>query len=92
MVAIAWHLSLINIDTRQDENIKDQSALMLQVVAIYHMAPQDNTFMNFSNALYIIKTLASKVLVLHHLPCIQLWIFQGSVEELPAITKWNAFL
>ena len=35
MVAIAWHLNLINIDTRQDENIKDQSALMLQVVAVY---------------------------------------------------------
>ena len=28
---------------------------MLQEVAIYHMAPQDNTFMSFSNTLYIIK-------------------------------------
>ena len=40
----------------------------------------DNIFVNFGNALRIIKILASKTLCVLQLA---VWIFQGSVEELP---------
>ena len=59
----------------------------------YCMAPnfRDNIFVNFDIALRVAKILAPKILVFHG--CVfQLWIFQGSVEELPAFTKWKTFL
>ena len=47
----------------------------------------DNISVNFSDALRITIILAMKILVLHE--CVLgLWIFQGSVEELPAVT-WS---
>ena len=51
----------------------------------------DNIVVNFDIALCITKILASKILVFHG-RIFQLWIFHGSVEELPAFTKWKTFL
>ena len=74
--------------------LQTKDAYLLQSPTSYHMAPNFcETLLLWISVITCVswKYWPQKILVFHEC-ALQLFIFQGSVKELPAVTKWNTFL